>query len=90
MQYEKDKIEKIQIQAARIVIETTQLISINALYNETQWKTLQQKRQNYQITLFYEMSNNLTPHQLSSLILSLSVLSHVITYGTLIIFRHWK
>ena len=24
------------------------------------------KRQNYRLTLFYEMSNNLTPHQLSS------------------------
>ena len=39
-QYEKDEFEKIQIQAARIAIGTTKL---NASFNETQWKTQQQR-----------------------------------------------
>ena len=44
-QYKKDELEKIQIQAARIAIGATKLISINTLYNETQWETLQHRRQ---------------------------------------------
>ena len=42
-QYEKDELEKIQNQAARIVIVATNLISINVFYNETQWENLQQR-----------------------------------------------
>ena len=60
--------EIMQIHAARIAIGATKLILINALYNETQWKNLQQRRQNHQLIHFYKMSNNLTPHYLSSLI----------------------
>ena len=33
-----------QNQAARIVIGATKLISVNALYDENQWETLQQRR----------------------------------------------
>ena len=63
-----NKLEKIQIQAARVAIGATKLISINALYNETQWETLQQRRQNHQLLLFYTMSNNLIPNYLLFLI----------------------
>ena len=67
-QYEKDEMEKIQIEAARITIVATKLISFNVLYNETQWETSQQRRQNHQLKLFYNISNDLTPHYISSLI----------------------
>ena len=43
-QYKKDELEKIQIHAARIAIGATKLIAINALSNESQWETLQQRR----------------------------------------------
>ena len=51
-QYEKDDLEKTQNQASGIDIGVTKLLSINALYNEIQWETLHQRRQNYQLTLF--------------------------------------
>ena len=52
MMYEKTGINqrKIQIQTARVAIGATKLISINALYNDTQWEILQQKDK---ITSYY-------------------------------------
>ena len=79
-QYRKYELENIQTQATRIAIEATKFASINILHNETQWETLQQRRQNHQHTLFYKMSEYLTPHYLSSFPQPV-VLSHVITYS---------
>ena len=42
-QYEKNEIEKIQLEAARIATGTTKLISINTLYKETGWDTLEKR-----------------------------------------------
>ena len=42
-QYEKDDLEKIQIEAARIATGTTKLISLNNLYKEICWDKLQKK-----------------------------------------------
>lgn len=67
-QYEKQELEKIQIEAARIATGTTKLISLNALYTEIGWHTLQQRRTNHKLTLFYKMKNNLSPTYLSSLV----------------------
>ena len=39
-QYEKDYLEKIQIEAARIATGTTKLVSIASLYSETGWTSL--------------------------------------------------
>ena len=43
-QYEANELEKIQIEAARIVTGSTKLVSINALYTETEWETLESRR----------------------------------------------
>ena len=67
-QYEKDDLEKIQIEAARIATGTTKLVSLNNLYKEICWDKLQKRRDDYKLTLFYKMYNNLTPLYLSSLI----------------------
>ena len=67
-QYEKDELEKIQNEAARIATGTTKLISLNALYNEICWDKLQKRRDDHKLTLFYKMYSNLTPNYLSSLI----------------------
>ena len=42
-QYENQEIEKVQIEAARIVTGTTKLISLNLLYTETGWDSLEKK-----------------------------------------------
>ena len=55
LQYEKQEIEKIQLEAARIATGTTKLVSINALYKEVGWETLEQRRQTHKLTLFFKM-----------------------------------
>ena len=67
-QYEKQELEKVQIEAARIATGTTKLVSLNSLYTEIGWQTLQQRRTNHKLTLFYKMKNNLSPTYLSSLV----------------------
>ncbi|MCG8034058.1 MAG: reverse transcriptase family protein [Candidatus Thiodiazotropha taylori] len=67
-QYQKNELDKIQNEAARIATGTTKLISLNALYQEVNWDTLDQRRENHKNTMFYKMVNHLTPHYLSSLV----------------------
>ena len=67
-QYEKNELDKIQNEAARITTGTTKLVSLDNLYKEVGWQTLHRRRQDHKITLFYKMYNQLTPVYLSSLI----------------------
>lgn len=67
-QYEKNALEKVQLEAARIVTGTTKLVSLELLYKETGWETLEQRRQNHKLCLFYKMLTGLSPNYLSSLI----------------------
>ena len=67
-QYEKNELEKIQIEAARIATGATKLVSINNLYKEICWDTLQKRRDDHKLSLFYKMYNNISPGYLSSLI----------------------
>ena len=66
--YEANDLEKIQIEAARIVTGATKLVSIESLYSETGWETLASRRNKHKLQLFYKMQNNLTPDYLSSLV----------------------
>ena len=50
--YEKDELEKVQIEAARISTGATKLISINNLYKEICWDKLQKRRDDHELTLF--------------------------------------
>ena len=65
-QYEKNELDKIQNEAARIATGATKLVSLNALYNEIGWEPLQDRRRDHKLTLFYKMMYNLTPLYLSS------------------------
>ena len=67
-QYEKEELDKIQNEAARIATGTTKLVSLHSLYNETCWESLECRRNNHKLTLFYKMMHNITPLYLSSLI----------------------
>ena len=67
-QYEKSELDKIQNEAARIVTGCTKLVSIRNLNDETKWETLEERRKKHKLTLFYNMTHNLTPSFLSSLV----------------------
>jgi hypothetical protein len=63
-----NKLENVQIEAARIVTGGTRLVSINSLYKETGWETLQARRENHKKNYFYKMVNGLVPPYLSAIV----------------------
>ena len=67
-QYEKDELERMQHEAARIATGTTRLVSLDSLYNEIKWESLQKRRNDHKLSLLFKMKNNLTPEYLSSLL----------------------
>ena len=67
-EYEKADLDKIQNEAVRTATGATKLVSLNTLSNEICWGTLEQRRKNHRLTLFYKMLYNITPHYLSNLI----------------------
>ena len=67
-QQEKHEIEKIQLEAARIATGTTKLVSVQKLYDEIGWETLDVRRRKHKLVLFYKMYNDIAPSYLSSLV----------------------
>ena len=67
-QQEKQELEKIQIEAARISTGATKLVSLQKLYDEIGWETLETRRRKHKLVLFYKMFYNLSPLYLSSLV----------------------
>jgi hypothetical protein len=51
-----EKLEKIQLEAARIVTGLTKFASKDSLYFETGWETLVNRRETRKLTTFYKMS----------------------------------
>ena len=49
-QYEKNELDKIQNEAARITTGTTKLVSLDNLYKEVGWQTLHRRRHDHKIT----------------------------------------
>ena len=66
-QYEKDRLEKVQIEAARIVTGTTRYITLNNLYKEIGWLTLEDRRKYQKLVLTFKIRNNMVPDYLSTL-----------------------
>ena len=66
--YEVSAIEKVQLEAARIVTGTTKLVSLDELYKETGWESLETRRTKHKLSLFYKMNNNISPEYLSTLV----------------------
>ena len=50
--YQGYELEKIQIEAARIVTGATKLVSHDNLYRETYWETLNSRRKQHKLTLY--------------------------------------
>ena len=67
-QYETNAIERIQIEAARIVTGATRLVSLDMLSKETGWESLRDRRYKHKMCQFYKMINDLTPTYLTSLV----------------------
>ena len=66
--YEKRELDKIQNEAARIATGASALVSIEALHNEIGWESLQTRRTNHKLSLFFKMQHDLTPAYLSTLV----------------------
>lgn len=66
--YYKEKLEKINTEAARIVTGGTKLVSLEELYRECGWEKLEKRRENHKLIQFYKMINGHTPSYLNELI----------------------
>jgi hypothetical protein len=66
--YEKQELDRIQNEAARITSGTTKLVSISDLYHTLKWESLSDRRRKHQLCLYYKMKHNLTPIYLSDLV----------------------
>ena len=53
IQYEKQELDKIQNEAARIVTGTTILVSLQSLYQEVGWESLQDRCFKHKLNLFF-------------------------------------
>ena len=65
-QYIFQNIEKLQLEASRVVIGTTRYASKNLLYSETGWLPLSTRRTIHRLTLFYKIINNECPKHLNT------------------------
>ena len=61
-------LEKIQLEAGRIVTGTTKLVGIDKLYEELGWLKLSERRHLHKLFLFFKMEKGLTPLYLTHLI----------------------
>ena len=67
-QQQQNELEKIQLEAGRIVTGTTKLINIQKLYDELGWDKLSDRRRLHKLQLFYKMDNHLAPDYLCNLL----------------------
>lgn len=67
-QVNSDRIEKIQIEAVRIVTGLPIYASIQNIYKETGWEKLSVRREVKKISLFYKIVNKQAPEYLSELV----------------------
>ncbi len=63
-----DKIENVQLDAARIVTVATKLTSIDKIYKETGWEKLSVRRERHRLILLHKIVTNRTPSYLRDLI----------------------
>ena len=65
-----NEIEKIQIQAARIITGTNMYASKQLLYLETGWEKLSKRHEYHRLVLLYKILNDLAPAHLRNALLS--------------------
>ena len=62
------KLERLQLEAARIVTGLPVFVNSNFIFRELGWETLQERRTRRKLQLFYNIQNNNAPGYLSNLI----------------------
>ena len=67
-QQQMNDLEKIQLEAGRIVSGTTKLVAIDRLYRKLGWLKLSERRKMHKLFLFYKMQNGLVPDYLTELV----------------------
>jgi hypothetical protein len=65
--YQKNELEKIQNEAARIVTGLTRSVSLETLYSEINWMSLSNRREYQKLVLLYKITHNITPKYLTDL-----------------------
>ena len=65
---QQNSLEKLQNEAARIVTGLTKSVTLNRLYQECGWQTLQERRSNQKLKLMYKAVNGMVPPYISDLI----------------------
>ena len=63
-----DKLESVNLEAARIVTGATKLTSLSLLYNECGWEKLRTRREKHKLIMFYKIKNSLVPEYLSQIV----------------------
>ena len=67
-QQEKQELEKILTEAARIATGSTKFVSVHKLYADVCWERLETRRWKHKLVLFHKMCYNVTPQYVSSLV----------------------
>ena len=65
--YEKESLEKLQYEAARVVTGLTRSVSIQSLVKEIGWVSLSDRRKIQKLVIFYKYKNGILPQYLESL-----------------------
>jgi len=67
-QINSDRLEKVQLEAVRIVTGLPSFASINSIYIETGWEKLKTRREVRKLVLFYKIVNGQVPDYLTELV----------------------
>jgi hypothetical protein len=67
-QTNSDRLEKVQLEAARIVTGLPSFASIHSIYIETGWEKLKTRREVRKLVLFYKIVNGQVPDYLTELV----------------------
>jgi hypothetical protein len=67
-QINSDRLEKVQLEAARIVTGLPSFASIHSIYIETGWEKLKTRREVRKLVLFYKIVNGQVPDYLTELV----------------------
>ena len=64
----KKQLESIHVEAGRIITGATKLCSIERLFKDLGWESLQSRRNKHKLIIFYKILNGITPDYLSELV----------------------
>ena len=64
----KKQLESIHVEAGRIITGATKLCSIEKLFTDLGWESLQNRRNKHKLTIFYKILSGITPDYLPELV----------------------